>query len=416
MCFESRLDHRSAATRPLTLALAATLSLGLMTAGCGNKRPPKPPPLMVPATTTDLQVAQRGTELQFAFTYPAVTVSGLALPGLEAIELWRLTMPLTPPEPEEDETGETAGDEDAEAEEITAEETPPPATPFLFRRPTVETVVQAEERIQVDPREFVALAAIEQRIEGAELQAAINGDRLLLRLPLGKLPPAEVPEEERDLEVFAVLSVSSRGRGSELSNLVKILPRIPPPPPSQIETQPGANGINVVWRADDPAVGFRIYRRDAASRAYGVPIAEPAPDARSHLDQTTAFGSSYVYSVTTVALESPLVESALASEREVQYEDRYPPRPPTGLIVFAEPGHARVLWEPSIADDLAGYIVYRRAPDGSGFERLTTEPRLELEYLDTAVASGRGYSYYVSAIDLSGNESEASETIDAEVP
>ena len=41
---------------------------------------------------------------------------------------------------------------------------------------------------------------------------------------------------------------------------------------------------------------------------------------------------------------------------------------------------------------------------------------MELEYLDSAVNSGRGYSYYVSAVDSSGNESEASESVDVEVP
>ena len=376
---------------------------------------------MVPGTTTDLEVTQRGTELQFVFAYPAVTISGLPLPGLEAVELWRMTQPLQPPVEEDEETDEPAGEDEAEvAEEPAVEESPtsepPPTSPFLFRRPTIEAEVQAEDRVQVDPREFLALAAVELRIEGAELQATISGDRMLLRLPLGELPPPEVPEEEREIELFGVITVSSRGLGSELSNLVKILPRTPPAPPSQIETRPNADGINVVWRADDPPVGFRVYRRDAASRAYGTPIAQPEPDARSHLDRTTSFDTRYVYSVTTVALESPLVESALAAEREVQYEDRYPPAPPTGLIVLAEPGRARVLWEPSAAGDLAGYLVYRRTADGSGFDRLTTEPGLELEYLDSAVSSGRGYSYYVSALDLSGNESEASETVDVEVP
>lgn len=406
----------------LTLTLAVALTLGLTVVGCGNKRPPKPPPRMVAATTTDLQVVQRGSELQFAFSYPAVTISGLPLPGLEAVELWRMTQPMAPPPPEGEEAEEMAdADEGAAAEEIAveelqAEETPQVASPFLFRRPTTEAQVQAEERILVDPRELLALGAVEQRIEGAELQAAISGDRVLLRLPLGELPAPEVPEDERDMEIFAIITVSSRGLGSELSNLVKILPRTPPEPPGQIETEPSSNGINVVWRGDDPEVGFRVYRRDAASRAYGVPIAEPGPEARSHLDQTTSFDTSYVYTVTAVALETPLVESALGAEREVQYEDRYPPKPPKGLIVLAEAGRARVLWEPSAADDLAGYLVYRRSADGSGFDRLRNEPSLELEYLDSDVASGRGYSYYVSAIDLSGNESEAGETVDVEVP
>lgn len=408
---------RRPASRAGLLGLAVLLAIGLTGAGCGNKRPPKAPPRIVPATTTDLVVSQRGTELQFALTYPAVTIGGLPLDGLEAVELWRYTRPLVPP-PAEEEEGAPADDEETEAEPEVVEEPEEeaPARPFLFRRPVVAAAIRAEDRVQVDPREFLALAQVEQRIEGPELQAAINGDRILLRLPLGELPPAEVPEEERDIELFAVITVSTRGLGSELSNVVKILPRTPPVAPSRIETQPGADGINLVWTADDPEVGFRVYRREAASRVYGLPIAEPAPEARSHRDQTALFGSSYVYSVTRVSQPAPLVESALATEREVQYDDRYPPAPPGGLIVLAEAGQVRILWEPSEASDLAGYLVYRRAGDGAGFDRLTAEPGLDLEFLDTTVDSGRSYSYYVSAIDRSGNESEASETVDAEVP
>ncbi len=81
--------------RPAATGMAIVLLLGLAAAGCGNKRPPKAPPRMVPAATTDLEVAQRGGELQFAFTYPAVTIGGQPLPGLEAVELWRMSRPLS---------------------------------------------------------------------------------------------------------------------------------------------------------------------------------------------------------------------------------------------------------------------------------------------------------------------------------
>ena len=421
MCFDSPNRRPSPPRRALVAGLAMTLvaALGLATAGCGNKKPPTPPPRMVAAATVDLAVAQRGSELQFAFAYPSVTIGGLPLPGLEAVELWRMVRPLSPPAPEEAE-GEEESTEEPEAEAAeppVEEEPPPPPSTFLFQRPTTAAEVKAEDRVQVDPREFLALAEMVLRIEGPELQAAISGDRVLLRLPIGELPPPEVPEDERELEIFGVMTVAApKSLSSEISNLVKILPRTPPEPPSQIETRPGADGINVAWQADDPPVGFRVYRRDAASRAYGVPIAEPAPEARSHLDATATFDSSYVYTVTTVSLETPLVESALAGEREVKHEDRYPPAAPRGLLVLAEAGRVRLLWEPSADDDLAGYLVYRRGDDGSGFDQLTGEPGLALEYLDQAVGSGRGYSYYVSAVDRSGNESEASKTVDVEVP
>ena len=401
--------------------LALLAALALAAAGCGNKKPPTPPPRMVAAAATDLEVAQRGLELQFSLAYPIATAGGLPLSGLEAVELWRMSWPLNPPLPEAEEAAEEGEETEApletgEAGEET-DEPPPPTSPFLFRRPPAERQARPEERVQIGPREFEALAALALRIEGAELSAAISGDRILLRLPLGG-PPDEAAEEEGEGEIYAVRTVSLQGLASQSSNLVSILPRIPPPAPRSLETRPGAEGVDIVWQAEDPPFGFRVYRREAASRTYGEPIAVPQPDARSHLDRTARFDSRYVYSVTAVALEGPRVESAPASEREVDYQDRYPPEPPTGLIVLAEPSRARLLWEPSAANDLAGYLVYRREGegDGDGFARLGEEPALDIGYLDETVASGRAYRYYVTAVDLSGNESEASETAAADIP
>jgi fibronectin type 3 domain-containing protein len=203
---------------------------------------------------------------------------------------------------------------------------------------------------------------------------------------------------------------------SDLSNLVKILPRTPPPAPRRLQLAAGAGGVDLDWQADDPAVGFRVYRRDAASRTYGQPIAEPKPTARAHRDATARFDSRYVYSITAVRLTEPRLESALAGELEISYQDRYPPEPPTGVIVLAEPGRTRLLWEPSAAGDVAGYLVYREDEEGTGFARLSEQPGLELGYLDDTVTSGRGYRYYVSAVDRNGNESEASETVAATIP
>ena len=136
-------DRRSPRSRPGRRAvvavrrLAFVLAIGLAAAGCGNKRPPKPPPRMVPLTTTDLEVVQRGDELQFAFGYPDVTISGLPLPGLEAVELWRMTRPMRRGRrrtkrarrgPRDDEDGEPS-EEQIVAEESAADETPPPDRP-----------------------------------------------------------------------------------------------------------------------------------------------------------------------------------------------------------------------------------------------------------------------------------------------
>jgi fibronectin type 3 domain-containing protein len=64
-----------------------------------------------------------------------------------------------------------------------------------------------------------------------------------------------------------------------------------------------------------------------------------------------------------------------------------------------------VVWRSSEAADLAGYLVYRRGPTGD-LSQLTPQPIQATEYVDTAVAPGQSYTYRVTAIDQTGNESD----------
>ena len=55
MRFDPRNHRPSPPGRALAAGLALTLvaAVGLTIAGCGNKKPPKPPPRMVPAATVE---------------------------------------------------------------------------------------------------------------------------------------------------------------------------------------------------------------------------------------------------------------------------------------------------------------------------------------------------------------------------
>jgi fibronectin type 3 domain-containing protein len=173
----------------------------------------------------------------------------------------------------------------------------------------------------------------------------------------------------------------------------------------------------VEWTAVEGATaGYGVYRRDAQERAHGRPIHVAGPQDRSWLDTTARFGQSYIYTVTALAQQEPVVESGITSEREVRYQDRFPPPAPAELVALAEAGRVRLVWQASEADDLAGYLVYRRAGESGDWERLTAEPLEAAELIDTSVTGGQSYSYRVTAIDQAGNESAAGGEVRAEVP
>ncbi len=447
MCSETRLRR---------LPLAAVAALALAAGACGLKEPPQPPPSKIPAPTVDLSVQQRGREILLGMTYPSTTMGGLALPEIEGIEVWQLVRflpalgaaPAAPAgedtEPA-DEEAETAAETAPAAEEAPTEDEPqPPAPPAgapLFRLPTPATEGEAagrrEDEIPVDPGEFAGTATLRLTVRGPELEASVTGDRLLLRLPIEAAPagepaaPAEPAAEapaqraaepgaapaagEERLLALAVKTLAG-GRTSPFSNLVKIIPRQAPAPPTELAVEAVAAGVKLTWtRPDETAAAFRVYRRDAQSRDYGAPLAEATPESAFYLDTTAVFGSRYIYTVTTLGSRLPVVESAVAAEHEVDYKDRFPPPAPQGLVALGEPGRVRLLWEPPVAADLAGYLVFRRPPGGE-FAPLTAEPVTALEYLDGTVVTGRTYGYQVVAVDDSGNRGSPSQEIEVRVP
>ena len=119
--------------------------------------------------------------------------------------------------------------------------------------------------------------------------------------------------------------------------------------------------------------------------------------------------------MTAVTRYSPVVESALAGEIEVDYRDRFAPPAPGNLLAFAEAGRVRLLWDASQAPDLAGYIVFRRSA-GNDFKRLGIEPILDLEYNDRDVAAATEYEYRVAAVDRVGNQGDPTPIVKARTP
>lgn len=300
-----------------------------------------------------------------------------------------------PGEAEEGETAEGEGEEDDSAEEL--------------RHPG--TAPTLGDLVQIDPRSFEREATLVRSLAGEELATAILGADLLLRLPL-----AEPPAEGATGYAFAVRTTSLEGLPSSLSNFAKLVPQAPPPPPAELAIETQARGVELAWTTpEDPPEGFKVYRREAQSRAYAEAVAAPAATARSHVDYGAVLEARYIYAVTAVAQAEPLVESALSAEREVYYQDRFPPAAPGEVAAFPDAGAVRVLWEPPAEEDVVGYIVYRRR-EGGNAQALMEEPSELPEYIDREAPAGSILLYAVVAVDGHGNRSDASAEVRVRVP
>ncbi len=334
----------------------------LVAAGCGLKGDPQPPLSTLPAKTLDLVARQQGGWILLDMAYPQTTAGGMTLGGIDAVELLGMVKPLL-----------------AEGE-----------LPAL------------------DAREFEAAAEPMLTLRGAELTAAVTGDRIQFRLPLAEELPAEAAAN-----VFAVRTRKGDA-ASAVSNLVPMVPIPPPPAPENLQVTARAEGIEIGWQiaaeAAAKAVGFDVFRREAQVRGYDAAIRRVAGDERRWLDATAEFGKRYIYTVRTVASAEPLIASAEAGEREIDYVDRFPPPLPQNFVALAERASVRLRWDASASADVAGYVLYRREP-GRDFHRLMSQPLPGLEYHDRGLVSGFTYSYRIQVVDRAGNESPLSQPI-----
>ncbi len=362
--------------------LGVALGTALL-AGCGKQGPPLPPLKAIPATTKDLAATQQGSQIVLSFSYPKTTAAGLALPGISAVEVLEATR--------------TAGSDG--------------------------------KATALDPKQFGATGKTQIKVTGADLTTATSGDRIVISLPLPPMPvlPAATPAPGTTpapatttpplvAHYYAVRTFGEDGDRSEISNVSAVVPKAPPPAPERLTVTARADGVMVEWAGVTGAAGgYNIYRRDAQERFHGQPVHSAGAEERSWLDTTARFGQNYIYTVTALAQREPVVESAVGSEHEVRYQDRFAPAVPAELVALAEPGRIRLVWRPVDADDLAGYILYRRIGNGS-FERLTAQPLTTPEYNDTVLTAGQTYGYRVTAIDKAGNESDPGAEVRAEAP
>jgi hypothetical protein len=351
--------------------------LAALLAGCGKQGPPAPPLRAVPAPTKDLAVRQQGGRVLLTFSFPKLTPAGTALGGLSGVEVVGVERPAPPP--------------------------PQDARPA-----------------PLEARELAAAGTVVAKLAAGDVAPATFGDRMIIALPLPEPLPA-APQARH----YAVRTVGPEGDRSELSNVVALVPKAPPAPPERVTVTARAEGVQVEWTAREGAAGYNVYRRGAQERAHGHPLHTAGAEERSYVDASARFGESYIYAVTTAGQRDPLIESAIGSEREVRYQDRFAPPPPAEPVALAETGRIRLLWQASDAagaggvggvGDVAGYVVYRRRGTAGDFVRLTAQPVAETEYVDSAVAADEIYFYRVTAVDQLGNESAPGTEVAAALP
>lgn len=419
----------------------------LVLAACGRKGDPIPPPSKAPAAVSDLVATQQGPEIVLRFSYPSVTESGLPLTEIEGLSV--LSYQRTAPElvlaplleldtdredadPEggagEAEEGEVEAETPQDAPEAPASEAsdetalsdsdvpreseePAPETEESGLLPEYLGEEEDEDALpplpQVDQRTFESLAGVILQVDGQELGRYVEGNQVLLRLR---------DEEFRSdpwIHAYAVV-VRANGRNSRPSNIAVVNPVAPPEAVTSAEVEGSEEGIRITWQLldDETVTGYNVYRRSADESVFSQPVGTTPPDQAWFVDTAAAMGERWVYAVT--ALGARGVESGWGNQREIFYRDVYPPPAPTALVAIPDAEGIRLLWRHQPPDDHAGYVVIRSRGEVS--QPLNQTPVTGLEFTDRSAESGGEYVYYVTAVDQTGNASEASEPVTVIAP
>lgn len=226
--------------------------------------------------------------------------------------------------------------------------------------------------------------------------------------------------------VYAIEVLNSYGKTSGPSNQVEVPAAPALPAPADLKAQASGDGIHLSWTpASDipelPGIRFlyRLYRQEDTHPpvvAGEVPAAADA--ASSFIDSSFEWGKTYGYWIAIVTLISPSQGAAQQVEGEdslpitLVARDVFPPATPSGLqAVFSGPGQKPfidLVWAPDTETDLAGYNLYRSEGEGD-VQKLNSLPLKSPAFRDDNVVPGHEYHYFVSAVDIRGNESPRSE-------
>lgn len=129
-------------------------------------------------------------------------------------------------------------------------------------------------------------------------------------------------------------------------------------------------------------------------------------------DLQAKLGQTSVQSRKPLAYYLPKDASQSApSKIDPREEDGAAPGAPSNITVEVLEGKARITFTPTAQADVAGYRLYRSL-NGSPFEKVESSvPTGEDPKFINFINSSQSYHYYVTAVDVAGNESSPSSTV-----
>jgi hypothetical protein len=376
-------------------------ALCLLLAGCAQVGPPLPPSLELPKAPTDLRASRKGNLVTLNWSEPTLTTDH------QSVRYIGPTLVCRSPESEISECGNPAAMLPA----------PPPIAKAASKHP--------------------------KRKSGSPRPEPLSYTDTLPAALLQQNPAADI--------TYAVEVLNRNARGGGLSNRVHVPAIATLPPPTDLSAELTGDGVVLTWtnsgKFSNSAIElrYRIYRRQESSGQESsgnespgkdviagevpvpispLPVSTTEPGTVHFTDSGLEWEKTYLYRVTGVSIikrgdGDVQVEGDDTAPVRVVAHDVFPPAVPGGLqAVYSGEGQKPfidLIWAPVTNADLAGYNIYRSEASEAAV-KVNSELVKSPSYRDSPVASGKTYTYSVSAVDVRGNESQRSEATSESVP
>ena len=203
---------------------------------------------------------------------------------------------------------------------------------------------------------------------------------------------------------YRVHPMTRLGTAGEASNTFTITWDKVPPPPTGLRARGDYGKVEITWNKEGNLL-YNVYR--LKENVYPLFPTNPGPlAAPPFIDSGLENGKTYRYEVRAVIPRGASRWEGQGSTVEATPVDRIPPNAPIEIKTEKKGRAVLVTWKKNTEGDLLGYNVYRVT--GGKAVKVNREPVKETLFLDQAVPDLRYVSYYVTAVDTAGNESERS--------
>jgi hypothetical protein len=203
---------------------------------------------------------------------------------------------------------------------------------------------------------------------------------------------------------FRIQVETQRGKLSDLSNTSPMLPADVPGAVRALTASVDQNQIRLQWQPPERnpnLVGVYVVRRVDPPATHYV--------TETHFeDGEIELNRTYSYTVTAARGPQGSLPGLSSDPLMLAAIDKTRPRAPTGLHIDSiENRGAFLTWDANAENDVAGYRIYRSERPDSSFVQLAQRPITG--YVDTMYRPGMYYR--ITAVDVSGNESEQSPSL-----